>query len=79
MPFGRLGEILIHYTGAVAMTDNKDKRGTQDRTKVNVSEVYEVRYWSEKFGVTTEQLKEAVKSAGNSPDAVEQALKKSKK
>lgn len=61
------------------MTDDKSKRGPQDRSKVNISEGYEVQYWSEKFGVTAEQLKAAVKEVGNSPEAVEKALRKTEK
>jgi hypothetical protein len=33
------------------------------------------RYWSEKFGVSQEQLKAAVKKVGNSVSAVEKELK----
>ena len=61
------------------MTDDKSKRGTQDRTKVSTSESYEVQYWSEKFGVSAEELKAAVKEVGSSPEAVEKALRKSQK
>jgi len=35
-------------------------RGPQDRSHVNTSEDYEVRYWSEKWGVSPERLKVAV-------------------
>ncbi|MDB5340189.1 MAG: hypothetical protein JWN70_5808 [Planctomycetaceae bacterium] len=58
------------------MTDDKSKRGEPDRSKVNTSEDYEVAYWSGKFGVTPQLLKDAVKTAGSSPEAVAQALKK---
>jgi hypothetical protein len=58
------------------MTDDKSKRGPQDRSKINLSEDYEVRYWSEKFGVTPERLRVTVKKVGNSAKAVEQELKR---
>lgn len=58
------------------MSDNKNNRGEPDRSKINTSEPYEVRYWSGKFGVTADALKEAVKKVGTSPEAVERALKK---
>jgi hypothetical protein len=58
------------------MTDDKSKRGPQDRSKINLSEDYEVRYWSEKFGVTPERLRGTVKKVGNSAKAVEQELKR---
>jgi hypothetical protein len=47
-----------------------DKKG-----RINLSEDYEARYWSDKFGVTPERLREAVQKVGNSPEAVEQELK----
>jgi hypothetical protein len=43
--------------------------------RINVSEDNDVRYWSEKFGVTVEQLLEAVQKVGNSAGAVEAELK----
>jgi Protein of unknown function (DUF3606) len=57
------------------MTDDPSKRGPQDRSRINTSEDYEVRYWSEKFGVSPEQLKAAVRKVGNSVEAVEWELK----
>jgi hypothetical protein len=57
------------------MADDKSKRGPQDRSRINLSEDYEVRYWSDKFGVTPHLLKEAVKKVGNSADAVEKELR----
>jgi hypothetical protein len=51
-------------------------RGNPDRSKINTSKEYEIRYWTHKFGVSSQQLNEAIKQAGNSPDAVQQALKK---
>jgi len=58
------------------MSDDTSKRGPQDRNRINLSEDYEVRYWSQKFGVTPEQLRGAVKKVGNSPDDVEKELKR---
>ena len=52
------------------------KKGPQDRSKINLHEDYEVRYWSERFGVTQEKLGEVVKKAGNSIEAVERELKR---
>jgi hypothetical protein len=31
------------------MADDKTNRGPQDRTRINLSEDYEVRYWTKKF------------------------------
>ena len=55
--------------------DNKSKRGGQDRSRINMHEDYEVRYWSKKFGVTKEELQRAVKKAGtSSAKAIEKEL-----
>jgi len=59
------------------MSDDKTKKGGPDRSRINTSEDYEVRYWSEKFGVSHEELIEAVKASGsNSAEKVEAYLKK---
>ena len=56
------------------MPDDKTKTVGQDRKLINVNQDYELRDWSEKFGVTPEQLKEAVKMGGTTAEAVEQYL-----
>ena len=58
------------------MSDDKAKTGPADRSKVNVHEDYEVRYWTKKWGVSTDQLKAAVKAVGVSAASVEAHLKK---
>ena len=60
------------------MSDDKEKTGGQDRTRISLSEDYEVRDWSKKFGVTTEELKAAVKVVGSDAEAVEAHLKSRK-
>ena len=57
------------------MTDDKSKAGGADRIRINTSEDYEVQDWSQKFGVTPEELKAAVKAVGPMVDAVERYLK----
>lgn len=57
------------------MSDDLKKKGSQDRVRINTTEDHEVRYWSQKFGVTPDQLKDAVKKVGNSAEAVEKELK----
>jgi hypothetical protein len=58
------------------MSDDLSKRRPQDATKVNVNESWELDYWSKKFDVTKERLKEAVKAVGNSASAVQKYLGK---
>ncbi len=57
------------------MSDDLSNKGMQDRTRINTNEDYEVRYWSEKFGVSQDRLKAAVQKVGNSVSAVEKELK----
>jgi hypothetical protein len=57
------------------MADDLSNRGAQDRSRINTSEDYEVRYWSAKFGVSNEELIRAVKKVGNSADAVAKELR----
>ena len=46
------------------MADNLQQRGGQDRTRIDVSQEHERRDWAKKFGVTPEQLEQAVRSVG---------------
>lgn len=55
--------------------DDKNKRGPQDRARINVNEDYELQYWTEKFGVSSEKLRQAVEKVGVSAEAVAQYLK----
>jgi hypothetical protein len=57
------------------MSDDKANSGGQDRTRISLSEDYEIRDWSKKFGVTPDELKAAVKAVGNEAKAVEAHLK----
>jgi hypothetical protein len=59
--------------------DNKQKAGKPDRDRINLSEDYEVKDWSKKFGVSPEELKKAVKHAGSEAADVEAYLNKNKK
>lgn len=57
------------------MVDNPTVRGPQDRTRVAMGQEHEVRYWTERFGVSREELQRAVDSVGNSVGAIESYLK----
>ena len=57
------------------MSDNLQNRGGSDRKRIDVHQDYELRDWSKKFGVTPDQLKEAVQAVGNQADRVEEFLK----
>lgn len=57
------------------MSDNLQKTGQQDRSRINVHEEHEVRYWTEALGVSREQLEKAVAAVGVSANAVREHLK----
>lgn len=57
------------------MSDDLTNRGSQDRSRINMNEQHEVYYWTEKFGVTKEDLQAAIDKAGtNSAQEVEEVL-----
>lgn len=56
------------------MSDDKTHTGGQDRKRISLSDDYEVRDWSEKFGVTPDRLREAVGKVGSQADDVEREL-----
>ena len=58
------------------MADNMKDRGAQDRSRINVNESWELQYWTKALGVSEEQLRDAVKAAGTSADAVRKHLGK---
>ena len=58
------------------MADDRSLRGTQDRQRINLSEDYEVTYWSKKWDVSREELAEAVRKAGPMSAAVAKLLGK---
>jgi hypothetical protein len=66
---------VVFTTNNTAM-DNKQKTGSPDRDRINVNEDYELQHWSKKFGVSSDELKKAVKTVGTSAEAVEKHLKK---
>ena len=58
------------------MADDRSLRGPPDRQRINMSEDYEVAYWTKKWGISREQLAEAVRKAGPMSAAVAKELKK---
>jgi len=56
------------------MADDLSKSGSPDRDRINMNEEYEVRNWAKKFGVSEEQLRQAVSAVGDRVDKVRQHL-----
>jgi len=46
------------------MSDNKSKTGKQDRNRVSGSENYEIQYFREKMGVSTQAVTGAIRATG---------------
>ena len=49
-------------------------RGGQDRTRIKVKQPYELREWADRFGVSPQQVREAVRTVGDQADRVEALL-----
>ncbi len=58
------------------MADDRSDRGARDRQRTNLSENYEVAYWSMKWGATREQLGQADRELGSMSSAVAKRLGK---
>jgi hypothetical protein len=54
--------------------DDLSNRGQQDRSKINMHESHEVKYWTHQLGVSKEQLQKLVDKVGNSAAAVRKEL-----
>jgi len=54
--------------------DNLTKREQPDRSKINMSEDFEVKYWLKALGVSKNDLQRAVDKVGNSAAAVRTEL-----
>ena len=54
--------------------DDLKNRGQQDRSKINMHEDHEVKYWTKQLGVSREQLQKAVDKVGNGAAAVRKEL-----
>ena len=54
--------------------DNLTKRNQPDRSKINMHEDHEVKYWTKALGVSKAELQKAVDKVGNSAAAVRKEL-----
>jgi Protein of unknown function (DUF3606) len=57
------------------MPDDLDQRGGQDRKEISLNQQHELTYWTQRLGVTGEELRRAVAAVGNQADDVERYLK----
>ena len=56
------------------MSDDLENRGPADRTRISLDEPHEVRYWTRALGVSEEELRAAVRTAGDLVEAVRSHL-----
>lgn len=56
------------------MADDLNNHGERDRSRINLNEDHEVRYWTTALGVPEDELRRLVAEAGNSAEAVRAAL-----
>ncbi len=54
--------------------DNLTRKDQRDRSKINMHEDSEVKYWTKELGVSKEELQKAVDKVGNSAAAVRKEL-----
>jgi hypothetical protein len=56
------------------MSDDMNKRGPRDRSRIALGEEHEVKYWTKELGVSREELEQAVESVGNTVTKVREHL-----
>ena len=56
------------------MSDDTSQRGPQDRSRINLNQAHEVRYWTQALGVSEAELSRAVGAVGASADKVREFL-----
>jgi hypothetical protein len=54
--------------------DSLSKRAQPDRSKINMHQPHEVKYWTHALNVSKEELQKAVDKVGNSAAAVRKEL-----
>ncbi|MDX6806691.1 DUF3606 domain-containing protein [Terrihabitans rhizophilus] len=58
------------------MSDDKTKKGQQDRGRVAANEDYEVRYFAEKNDIAQDETVDLIHKVGNQRDDLEKAAEK---
>jgi 3-oxoacyl-[acyl-carrier-protein] synthase III len=54
--------------------DNLTKKDQRDRSKINMHQDFEVKYWTHALGISREKLQQVVDKVGNSAAAVRKEL-----
>ena len=58
------------------MAEDNSDAGTVDAERIDTRDDYELRTWARRFGVTLDDVRDAVMTVGNSADAVKRHLGK---
>jgi hypothetical protein len=59
----------------LAMGKRPKKRDYSDKTRIDMNQSYQVAYWKQRFGVSDEELEDAVRAVGTSVQKIEAYLK----
>ena len=51
------------------------KRDYGDKTRIDMNQPYQVAYWKQRFGVSDQELEDAVRTVGSSVKKIEAYLK----
>ena len=68
--------VILCTNFELAMSDNLEKKRPQDATRINLVEKWELNYWTDEFGVSEDELREAIKAVGNLTENVRKFLRK---
>lgn len=60
------------------MSDDKTKQDGRDDSRIDSNNSSEVSYAAEQFGVSSQQVRDAIEAVGNSRDSVKEYLSKNK-
>ena len=58
------------------MGDNLENRGPQDRSKISLTETWEIVYWTKALNCNEKDLREAIQAVGNSSEMVRNYFEK---
>jgi Protein of unknown function (DUF3606) len=59
----------------MAMGKRPKKRDYSDKTRIDMNQPYQVAYWKQRFGVSEQELEDAVRAVGTSVTKIEAYLK----
>jgi hypothetical protein len=56
------------------MSDNKDKQDGRDDSRIDANDASEISFAAKQFGVSADQIREAIEKVGNSREKVKDYL-----